>query len=206
VSEEAGAGRLRDCKFFLFADNSTVEGCFYHGSSKSQHLHALVLSLRTLKMTFGMTIHIIHISGKRMIMQGTDGCSRGSLMEGVMAGADMLTFVDLARGGIECHPPLLEWICSWSGRPHLKALSPEGWFKEGHGITGGEVDGHRICIPTHCKGNQMFLWAPALAVADAAMEELLTSIWPLVAASCGAGFVDIASSLSAGIRPFAAAS
>jgi hypothetical protein len=45
VSEEAGAGRLRDRKFFLFMDNSTEEGCFYHWNSKSQHLHALVLSL-----------------------------------------------------------------------------------------------------------------------------------------------------------------
>ncbi len=175
VSEEAGARRLRDCKFFLFTDNSTAEGCFYRGSSKSRHLHALVLSLWTLKMTFGMTIHIIHTSGKRMIAQGTDGYSHGSLMEGVMAGADMLTFVDLARGGIEHYPPLLKWICSWSGHPHLKALSTEGWFEEGHGITGGKVDGHRILIPNHCKGNQMFLWAPAPAVADAAMEELLKS-------------------------------
>jgi hypothetical protein len=141
VSEEAGAGRLRDCKFFLFTDNSTAEGCFYRGSSKSQHLHALVLSLRTLEMTFRMTIHIIHISGKRMIAQGTDGCSHGSLMEGVMDGADMLTFVDLARGRIKRHPPLLEWIRSWSGRPHLNALSPEGWFKEGHGIIGGRWTG-----------------------------------------------------------------
>jgi hypothetical protein len=31
---------------------------------------------------------MIHISGKRMIAQGTDGCSRGVLMEGVMAGRD----------------------------------------------------------------------------------------------------------------------
>jgi hypothetical protein len=45
VLEEAGAGRLRDCKFFLFTDNSTAEGCFYRGNSKSQHLHAPVLLL-----------------------------------------------------------------------------------------------------------------------------------------------------------------
>ncbi len=108
VLEEAGAGRLRDCKFFLFTDNSTVEGCFYCGNSKSCHLHALVLLLQTLEMTYGMTIQVVHISGKRMIVQGTDGCLRGSLMEGVMAGVDMLTFFDLSQGGINCHPPLLD--------------------------------------------------------------------------------------------------
>ncbi len=35
VSEEARARRLRDCEFFLFTDNSTAEGCFYRGNSKS---------------------------------------------------------------------------------------------------------------------------------------------------------------------------
>ncbi len=115
VAEEAGSGRLRNCEFFLFTDNSTAEGCFYLGNPKSRHLHALVLSLRTMEMTYGMTIHVVHISGKRMVAQGTDGCSRSSLMEGVMAGADMLTFVDLSQGGIECHPPLLDWVRSWSG-------------------------------------------------------------------------------------------
>jgi hypothetical protein len=175
VSEEARAGRLRDCEFFLFTDNSTAEGCFYRGNSKSRLLHALVLSLRTMEMTYGMTIHVIHISGKRMIAQGTDGCSRGSLMEGVMAGADMLAFVDLSRGGIERHPPLLDWVRSWTGRPKLEPLTPEGWFNEGHGMTGGALDVNKIWIPTHCRKNQMFLWAPPPSVADAALEELLKS-------------------------------
>jgi hypothetical protein len=150
VEGEATGGRLRDCKFFLFKDNSTAESCFYRGNSKSRNLHALVLKLRTLEMTYGMTIHFVHISGKRMILQGTDGCSRGSLMEGVMAGADMLTFVDLARGGVDRHPELLDWIRTWTQSPLLVPLTPEGWFEEGHGITGGEMDSRGVWIPRHC--------------------------------------------------------
>ena len=103
VEGEATGGRLRDCKFFLFTDNSTAESCFFRGTSKSRNLHALVLKLRMLEMTYGMTIHVVHISGKRMTVQGTDGYLRGSLMEGVMGGADILTFVDLARGGVDRH-------------------------------------------------------------------------------------------------------
>jgi hypothetical protein len=94
IGEEAKKGQLGDCELFIFPSNSTAEGCFYRGNSKSVHLHALVLDLRTLEMTYGMTIHVIHISGHRMIAQGTDGCSRGSLMEGVMSGQDLLTFVN----------------------------------------------------------------------------------------------------------------
>jgi hypothetical protein len=75
-----------------------------------------------------MTIPVVHISGKRMIAQGTDGCSHGLLMEGVMSGANILTFVNLAKGGIKRHPPLLSWIQSWTDRSDLKPLTPEGWL------------------------------------------------------------------------------
>jgi hypothetical protein len=175
VSEEARAGRLRDCEFFLFTGNSTAKSCFYWGNSKSCNQHTLVLKLRTLEMTYGMTIHVVHISGKRMITQGTNGCLHGSLMEGVMARADMLSFVNLGLGGIDHHPPLLEWVHSWSGCPSLEALTQEGWFEKGHEITGGTLDKQNVWIPLHCKRDQMFLWALPPAVADAAMEELLKS-------------------------------
>lgn len=138
---EARAGRLHNCEFFLFTDNSTAESCFYRGSSSSWKLHELVIRLRKLEMECGMTIHLIHVSGKRMIAQGTDGCSRGMLMEGVMAGEDMLSFVDLGRSAVERHPPLLDWIRSWTGQEALAPLSPEGWFEEGHGIVGGDKQG-----------------------------------------------------------------
>ena len=110
VKEEAEAGRLQNCEFFLFTDNSTAESCFYRGTSKSRHLHGLVLKLCGLEMAYGMTIHVIHVSGKRMITQGTDGCSRGSLMEGVMTGRDMLLFVDQSCTAMERHPPVLDWV------------------------------------------------------------------------------------------------
>jgi hypothetical protein len=124
ITGEATAGRLRDCKFFLFTDNSTAEGCFHSGTSKSKLLHSLVLSLWLMELEYGMTLHVIHISGKQMIPQGTDGCSRGSLMESVMSGEDMLTFVDLGWSAVERHPPLLEWVRTWTGQPLLTPLTP----------------------------------------------------------------------------------
>ena len=105
IGEEAKEGQLGDYELFIFTCNSTAEGCFYREKLKSIHLHALVLDLRTLEMTYDMTIHVIHISGCRMIAQGTDGYSWGSLMEGVISGQDMLTFVDLSRMAVECIPP-----------------------------------------------------------------------------------------------------
>ena len=124
-------------------------------------------------MEFGLTIHIIHISGKRMIAQGTDGCSRGSLMEGVMAGEDMLTFVDLATPATDRYPPLLDWVRWWTNLPGLLPLLPEGWFEEDHGIMGGVPDQNNVWIPTHEAAGKFHLWAPPPALADAALEELL---------------------------------
>ena len=126
-------------------------------------------------MKYGLLIHIIHVSGKRMIAQGTDGCSRGSLMEGVMAGKDMLSFVDLAKSAYERHPPLLDWIRQWTGLADLKPLTPEEWFVEGHGVVGGTKDRHGVWIPDHCPKGRTFLWLPPPAAADAMLEELLKS-------------------------------
>ncbi len=173
VGEEAKAGRLRDCKLLIFTDNSTAEACFYRANSKSVHLHYLVLELQTLEMSYGMTLHIIHILGWRMIAQGTDGCLRGSLMEGVMVGQDMLSFVDLAKMAIDRHLPLLDWVQSWTDQPNLDPLTPEGWFEEGHGFVQGALDKNNVWVPILKAKNKLHLWAPPPSVGDAALEELL---------------------------------
>jgi hypothetical protein len=94
-------------------------------------------------------------------------------MEGVMAGEDMLTFVDLAIPATDRHPHLLDWVCLWTNLPGLVPLSPEGWFEEGHGIMGGVPDQNNVWIPTHEAAGKLNLWAPPPAVADAALKKLL---------------------------------
>jgi hypothetical protein len=88
LETEVEAGNLKNCEMFMMTDNSTAEACFYRGTSSSKKLFELVLRLHKLKMTAGMTLHIIHVAGTRMIAQGTDGLSGGDLLEGVMKGKD----------------------------------------------------------------------------------------------------------------------
>ena len=114
MEDECSSGQLHNCEFFLFIDNSISESCFYRGSSKSPKLYDLVIRLRRLKIDCGMIIYLIHVSGKRMIVQGTNGCSRDFLMKGVMAGEDMLNFFHLGKDAFEHHPPLLDCIRSWT--------------------------------------------------------------------------------------------
>jgi hypothetical protein len=171
--EEAAAGRLYNAEFFLFTDNLTAESCFFRGSSNSKLLHELVLRLRQLEMDYNLIIHVIHVSGERMIAQGTDGGSRGCLLEGVLSGKPMLDFVDLAKSAVERFEPLVGWLRGWTGNGSLLPLTPEEWFVEGHGICGGELNDDKIWMPIHEKGNQIHLWCPPPPVADAALEELL---------------------------------
>jgi hypothetical protein len=90
-----------------------------------------------------------------------------------MAGQDMLSFIDLACTVVNCHPPLLTWVRSWTDWPKLEPLTPKGWFEEGHRIKGGSMDKHKIWMPTHKPKNDLHLWALQPPVADAALEELL---------------------------------
>ncbi len=90
-----------------------------------------------------------------------------------MTGRDMLSFVDLGQTATKRHPPLLDWVRSWMERPNLEAITLEGWFEEGHGVTGGEPEAHKVWMPKHGPKGQMFLWAPQPPVADAALKQLL---------------------------------
>mmetsp|Transcript_1680 Transcript_1680/g.2409 ORF Transcript_1680/g.2409 Transcript_1680/m.2409 type:complete len:87 (-) Transcript_1680:2191-2451(-) len=78
--------------FILATNNATVESCLYKGNSTSEKLFNLVVLLRTLEMRTGCKILVSHVSGKRMIRQGTDGVSQGSLREGVTIGEAMEDF------------------------------------------------------------------------------------------------------------------
>jgi len=150
--EERGAeGQLFDSEVFMFTDNSTAEAAFWKGTSKSRKLLDLVLRLRELEMQTGMILHIIHVSGKRMIAQGTDGLSRGDHSTGVMTGQSLTAFVPIHLDAFQRSPPLREWMEQVLSQCNAKFLSPEGWF-ENH------------------TAHDTFVWSPPPAAADVVVE------------------------------------
>jgi hypothetical protein len=50
------------------------------------------------------------MAGMHMIAQGTDGLSRGSLLEGVLAGKDMLFFIYLSLTAIQEYPKVVNFV------------------------------------------------------------------------------------------------
>ena len=166
-------GELEGYEMFLFTDNSVSESVAFKGNSSAELLFELVLRLHNLEMKFMCKINLIHVAGTRMIEQGTDGLSRGDMLEGVCRGDAMTSHIPLAKTALERSAPLLGWINSWfSGENNLEieVLDPEGWFERGHDIIGGTKNCDGRWIPKYQSGN--FIWAPAPAGAKFAAEQL----------------------------------
>ena len=160
VEEEAKQGHLKNSELWIFTDNSTAEECFFKGSSTSYLLHELIVRLRKVEIEVGFMLYCVHVAWTRMIVQGTDGISRGILLEDVLAGQTMLLHIELAKGALERHPDVLDFVKFWTEVKNLKALTPEQWFVEGHGIRGGYRDDHGMWIPNHADNGCVYLWAP----------------------------------------------
>ena len=71
------ADRLRETVVFYFTDNSTTYFIVNKGSSKFAPLQTLVYEIKILEVQLGIFLEVVHIPGRIMIVEGTDGLSRG---------------------------------------------------------------------------------------------------------------------------------
>eukprot|EP00978_Attheya_sp_CCMP212_P014301 scaffold36374_cov58-Attheya_sp.AAC.7 len=143
-------------ELWLFTDNFVTERAYHRGTSSSPQLFELVLRLRKLQMDGKLFLHSVWVAGTRMIEEGTDGGSRGDFTTGVLRGEAMLGFVLIQFNALERQEGLEEWLLSWFAVQEAEVLDPEGWFHRGHQT-----------------GN--FIWAPAPAATDVAVELLCDS-------------------------------
>ena len=173
---EAENGCLDGAEMFMFTDNSTAESAFHNGTSSSSLLFELVVRLRKIQLFHGVKIHLIHVSGKRMISQGTDGISRGNLLEGVMTGKDMLSFVPIGQSACERSVSMLNWLRVWLSKRNIVPLTPYEWTTKGQGLS-DKVWKNTDGVSFSVKGeDDTFIWSPAPCIDDVAVEYLRMSI------------------------------
>ena len=154
---------------FLFTDNSTVEAGVAKGNSPSPKLHNLIRRLRTLEMKYCFEVFVIHVSGSRMITQGTDGLSRGSLKPSSLSSMSIKEYAPLHLTAIQRVPSLKQWIKSWVG-PNPLFLELRHWFIEGHDLRYEGANRHlKIESGT-------YIWTPQPAIADVAIEQLRCAV------------------------------
>lgn len=150
----AAEGVLDGAEVFMFTDNSTAEGAFWRGTSPSRKLCELVLRLRKLERDTGMILHVIHVSGRRMIEAGVDGLSRADQSSGVMSGEDTKSFVPLHLDAFGRAPELKEWLEDVLQDLDPSFLTPNDWFDSTVNHEG------------------TFVWAPPPAAAEVVVERL----------------------------------
>lgn len=174
IEAEAKRGSLTGAELFLMTDNSVAESCFYKGTSKSRKLFDLILRLRKIEFHYGLRLHVIHVAGTRMIAQGTDGVSRGNMLEGVMAGQKMISFVPLHLSAFDRSKTLQPWVKSWLPEdiPH-DFLSHNDWYDKGFGIDSGSLDFLGLWHPNF--DDKLKVWSPPPTAAFYALTELLRS-------------------------------
>lgn len=116
------SGELHHTELFICTDNSTVEGAYYKGNTESHLLFNLVLHLHQIHLDGVLTLRIVHISGTRMIAQGTDALLRGDLTEGAMQGVPIASYLPFHLPSIDRSPALLSWLQSWIPLSAIRSL------------------------------------------------------------------------------------
>jgi len=169
LEAEADDGRLDNVTLIIATDNSTAEAAVYKGNSTNEKLFNLIIRFRTLELKVGGKFLVTHVSGKRMVKQGTDGISRGHLREGISIGEQMLSFCPWNISALDRSKNLTTWLLEVFGKK-LEFLEPHQWFNRGHDHAGGKRDESGFWRLNFRKGN--FVWSPPPAAADAALEEL----------------------------------
>ena len=169
LEEDGRAGKLNSAMLFLCTDNKTVEAAFANGSSRNPEIHGYIIRIKMLEIKFGVIMFVSHVSGTRMIDQGTDAVSRGIRDEGVLGGAHMLYYFPFHLSALERSPEVRNWVKTWATEK-VEFLEPIDWFRRGHDWLGGSIHEDGLWRPNIEAG--IFVWSPPPTAADLALEEL----------------------------------
>ena len=123
--------KLERCRIYHLTDNSTSEAIIAKGTSTSPRLQQLVREIAYEQLLQQCLLIPVHVAGKRLIAQGTDGLSRGQTAVGAMAGNTMaIQHYNPLHGGIPCiRKPLLGFCRSLYGQQaHLR--HPDSWRQD----------------------------------------------------------------------------
>ena len=158
IEKEVKNKNMIGAEVFICTDNSAAECAYYKVTSSSKQL-----------------FNIIYVAGTRMIAQGTDGLSRGDLLEGVMKNNNMLQFVPLHLSAFHRSKNLEGWFNKWispslQDNEVIESLDEIGWFRRGHDIISVFKNLDGVWTPKYKPG--IFIWNPAPSAAQVAVEQL----------------------------------
>jgi hypothetical protein len=122
-AKDSGRTEVRGCTFFYFTDNIVTYYAVSKGASRIPSLHALVTACKELKASLGCCLEPIHVPGTTIIIQTTDGLSRGiwgsalhnrvsqqAILAGLFAPLPMCPTIGDWAGGQAGFPPDFPWF------------------------------------------------------------------------------------------------
>ena len=80
--ESMGPSALQGRYIFVFTDNDTTYNIVSSGTSSEPALLSILRRLKSLQARWKFILEVIHVPGDVMILQGTDGLSRGLWIQG----------------------------------------------------------------------------------------------------------------------------
>jgi hypothetical protein len=118
---------------FYFTDNIVTYFVMQNGSSSSPELHKLVRAAKLLELQLGCRIEVVHIPGRLMIVQGTDGLSQGMWIAPERLLRSSLDESMLTLEAVPFSPAFGEWLLKlvgyrpWKVYQHHTGVSKWHW-------------------------------------------------------------------------------
>lgn len=173
LETEYDTGHLTNVELFLCTDNVVSERAFYKGNSISRKLFNIVVRLRKFQLSSHCKVRVLHITGTRMIEQGMDGLSRGSVFEGLIGSKqDFLNYLPLDKSIFERSIGIKDWVYKWLPSETV-IIEPEDWFEKGQDVHGWIKSVEHKWMPVTKQG--IYIWSPPPAAAYKAAEQLRIS-------------------------------
>jgi hypothetical protein len=158
---EPARGALDGGTLFYFTDNMVTYYIVHNGSSTSPALHSLIRRIKIIELRLGCRLEPIHVPGRLMIVQGTDGLSRG-----MWVSADHLLRSSVAESRLTLEAvPYTSLMGAWAlQRAGLPVATPH-W----HITDDSEWSWAKL-------GDQVSIWTPSPEIAHQAITTFL-DLW-----------------------------
>ena len=119
LERERHTERVRGCTVFYFTDNMVTYYIAHSGGSSSPELHKLLRRLKGLELELELHLEVVHVPGKHMIDQQTDGLSRGLAFSNSRLVRSPTKELLRLFSGVRRHSHLVPWVLHQAGRSSL---------------------------------------------------------------------------------------
>lgn len=119
LERERHTERVRGCTVFYFTDNMVTYHIAHSGGSSSPELHKLLRRLKGLELELELHLEVVHVPGKHMIDQQTDGLSRGLAFSNSRLVRSPTKELLRLFSGVRYTPHLVPWVLHQAGRSSL---------------------------------------------------------------------------------------